>query len=814
MEFKNRIIKIFSELLISSDDVARCKERLLLNNFVKNIEFDESDIRIIQSGGRKNCVYSGLDILLKRFCENKNIDKNEINGVLMISSAIDIYMSCYFWRFEKTNNKVSLEKIINNRGFFTKRIIDILIRESSDVCEILNMKELDHAKRLIGDMIIIRYSFKNKLLNYIKIKKKWYIELDDKILECVSKCNYINKDVRISEKKIILNKEATIKNIIQNNSFNDKIWIDKFSIIKEDVNEEKSIFLKKECKGVKKCLLVLNFLTNCKFKINEKVLKEIKENNELNEYLKLKKKLMTILTIEEADFVKKFNFFRLDYIMDNRTRLYIRNIPLNIQLEKIIRPVVTSEVESDEVIIKKYKEIINNYNKKIEIKEILTVLKEDKSKIDILIDFISNELKNKKIDKEEIIKAFREEKISIEIIFLQQVYDIVKRLGLDINYKISENIKKIIDEKNWEELESIGFKIEIKKWLISDKKWIETIWYNDASSNVLQILLMKLFISDEKIMRICNIFNNTTGIKDIYEYILEKIKEKEDIKMLSRKIIKKIIMPGLYGQTFVSLKESIEEEWKNWEDWNKMSKENKIKLIKKIEKRTWEELKEIGIDLGSYLRVLKRLPYEVSNVYWENIIEMPIILDKEKSLDRKSLLDRMKKSKKNEEKKSIKEKLNKDDINYIRKNIKIENKEYIKIRIKIKSNIIDKKMLSNAIAPSSNHSDDAGILFKTIEKLMRYGIDCLPIHDSVGTMIYYSPISKFCFKESNIEYIRYLLEEERFPFNIINNKKFKNKKIEKEREELINKREINKRYYKKNLEKIIREIMRSDSFFN
>jgi hypothetical protein len=76
---------------------------------------------------------------------------------------------------------------------------------------------------------------------------------------------------------------------------------------------------------------------------------------------------------------------------------------------------------------------------------------------------------------------------------------------------------------------------------------------------VLQILLLKLFIKNNKALKICNIFDNNTRSKDIYEYILNKIKNKETEKLISRKLIKRIVMPGLYGQTFISLKEQFNE---------------------------------------------------------------------------------------------------------------------------------------------------------------------------------------------------------------------------------------------------------------
>jgi hypothetical protein len=76
---------------------------------------------------------------------------------------------------------------------------------------------------------------------------------------------------------------------------------------------------------------------------------------------------------------------------------------------------------------------------------------------------------------------------------------------------------------------------------------------------VLQILLLKLFIKNNKALKICNIFDNNSKNNDIYEYILKKINNKELGDLISRKLIKRIVMPGLYGQTFLSLKEQFNE---------------------------------------------------------------------------------------------------------------------------------------------------------------------------------------------------------------------------------------------------------------
>lgn len=100
--------------------------------------------------------------------------------------------------------------------------------------------------------------------------------------------------------------------------------------------------------------------------------------------------------------------------------------------------------------------------------------------------------------------------------------------------------------------------------------------------------------------------------------------------------------------------------------------------------------------------------------------------------------------------KNFREQLKNSESNYLRKEFKIiftttleaalgEIKyprgdiKKIKIREMLEHNIIDKKNLKNNISPSSNHADDAAILFTSLIEFEKYGIKCSVVHDSIGT---------------------------------------------------------------------------------
>lgn len=810
---KNKLKELFISLFIDSDEISHNKELENIESIFSSLDLKSTNFTTIESTKRKNCIYARLDLILINYCSNINLNISLFHELISIIVLIDVYSACFFLNFENKRNIITLDKLLNNRNRYTRSLVKkLIISDPEKYMTYFKISDKEILVNFLTDMILIRYSYKSNLFNFI-FNKSWSIELDKNLLETFWKLNYINIDVRGNKKFIKLEKDPTIGNIVDNSSFNGDIWIEKFNLIKKNKNELKEIvverddFLRKENISIFKILKIINFLNNSRFKINKEVLFKLKNNKDLLDKLKDNKKIISLLALKEAEFVSRFDNFYFDYVMDNRTRLYIKNIPLNTQLEKILRPVVTTEIEDDDKIILTYKKFLKEYNKVVKINNVLNVLNLEESEMIKMLEFIESKLKLKKIITKNIIKSFKEKSLSIELIFFQQVYDIKERFGLNLE-------KLLINDKN--ELDEIAMNYELKEWLNNDKKWLNSIWYNDASSNVLQILLLKLFIWDDYTLKVCNIFNNDTGDKDIYDSVLKKLK-KDDKEFLSRKLIKKIIMPGIYGQTFISLKENFEEILRENKEWNELSKENKIKIIKEINKGVWDELSELKINLSDYLEILKRLPYETKEIYWENMIGMPILLDKEKSLDRKKILEKIKnnKIKKKEDKnKKLKEILNKDDSNYLRKNIKIDKKKYIKLRFKLKSNKLDKKSLSNAITPSSNHADDAAILFTSLEILEKYKITACPIHDSIGTMIYYSSLNKIVFKISNLNFIEFLLKKDNFPFDILRRLNFKKKDLNIKIKKLLEERDKNKIYYLENKEVIFKKLIESKNFFN
>jgi hypothetical protein len=418
-----------------------------------------------------------------------------------------------------------------------------------------------------------------------------------------------------------------------------------------------------------------------------------------------------------------------------------------------------------------------------------------------------------KIEKKSVKKYL------FEIVFLQQLMDISIRFGkYNANKKeMIKDGKRVLDLKenfwNSEDLNEYLENKEIKDWSRTNEIWIKTNWYNDASASVIQLLTIKLLTTDIFTLKLANIFENDTEFKDIYDFVRFKIcsKNKELEKWINRKIIKRVIMPGIYGQRIPKMIDECEKILKNNSEWVDLDKNFKKDTILDINKKCWEVLKELDLDILEYLNLTKKLAKLNKIHYWKSMLDMPIIIGKSTKLDRKKIIKKLIKEKDNKKKvEKLKEKLNKDDANYLRKNIRlgsnIYNKRYIKIRIKIKSKILDIKALERSLCPSSIHSEDASILIKVIKECSDLNIGIVPIHDSVGSKIFFSSIIKCIYKKKFIEYIDYVLSEKEFPINDIVLKEIDKKFENERRNKLIKFLEIKK--------KIIEQIKKSNNLFN
>lgn len=808
-----------------SEDERRCvgyssyKELSNFYFFLESLDLKDLNFEEVECGRQKKCLFKFLDSNVNNFCLLKNFNISDFNNFIRALCLYSIQEEMLFQKYDNSSKRdFSVEKIINSEMRFIVKLINWI--GSSLISKEIGDMDRSSIVKLLKISIFLRYSFNNKVYKFEFIKNKWMFSVDDLRINLLDKLYFINNDVKLFRNKVVYHGSNKNIDIVENKNYNYSLWIDKFDQIKSENSIIESGFLEDSSYGIKLVLDSINFLNSIRFEVNKDVLFEtLGIMNKTEIYKDCPDMIMAWIALNDLKFILSFgDWFYLNYILDTRTRVYCKNIPINPQLIKILRVLIVPKIEGD--FLKTIRDFIFNNLNIFDIKEIFNCLDHINLLIEVWKDKIIMcglnrvmDLESKNLDKESVKKYL------FEIVFLQQLMDISIRFG-----KYNANKKEMIKdgrkalelkENFWssEDLNEYLENKEIKNWLRNNEVWIKINWYNDASASVIQLLTIKLLTTDNFTLKLANIFENDTEFKDIYDFVRFKIcsKNKELEKWINRKIIKRIIMPGIYGQRIPKMLDECEKILKNNSEWIDLDKNFKKNTILDINKKCWEVLKELDLDILEYLNLTRKLTKVSKVYYWKSMLDMPIIIGKSIKLDRKKIIKKLIKDKDNIKKiEKLKEKLNKDDINYIRKNVRLGpnsyNKKYIKIRIKIKSNILDTKALERGLCPSSIHSEDASILIKVIKECSDLNIGIIPIHDSVGSRIFFSSLIKCIYKKKFIEYIDYILSEKEFPINDIVLKKI-DKKFECERINKLNKfLEIKK--------KIIEQIKKSNNLFN
>ena len=773
----------------------------------------------IEVGRQKKCIFRFFDSKFRIFCLENSFDISDFNNFLKIISLYSIQEELLFQKYDSSfKEDFSVEKIINSEMRFIVKLINWVGEPL--VLGTFDGMDRSSVTKLLKISIFLRYSFNNKIFKFEFVKNKWTFSLDSSRINVLDKLYFISHDVRLFKSNIRYNGNDTNMEIIENKNYNCSFWIDKFDQIKSEKNIIESGFLEDKSYGLKLVLDSINFLNSIRFEINKEILMETLGIMGKTEIYKDRPDMtLSWIALNDLKMILEFgNWFYLSYILDTRTRVYCKNIPINPQLMKILRILIVPRVEWDFLsTIKDF--ILNNWDI-FDIKEIFNCL----NHLDLLIEIWKDKiilcglgkilgLESKEINKENIKKYL------FEIVFLQQLMDISIRFGKYSANKdeMIKDGKRVLDLKedfwNNSDLSEYLEKREIKNWLKTEEVWLKINWFNDASASVIQLLTIKLLTTDVFTLKLANIFENDTEFKDIYDFVKFKIcsKNKELEKWTNRKIVKRIIMPGIYGQRIPKMMDECEKILKDNSEWLDLEKDEKKKIILKINKNCWEVLKELDLDILKYLDLTRKLIKIKKIYYWKSMIDMPIVIAKSTKLDRKKIIKKLIKEKDNRRKvEKLKEKLNNDDINYLRKNIRLGsnsfNKKYIKIRIKIRSDILDTKALERGLCPSSIHSEDASILIRVIKECSDLKIGIIPIHDSIGSKIFFSSLIKCIYKKKIIEYIEYILSEKEFPINDIISKKI-DKDFENDRKKKRNK-------FLEIKEKIIEEIKKSNNLFN
>jgi hypothetical protein len=618
--------------------------------FIESLDSDSLSFAEIEVGKQKKCIFRFLDLIFKNFCLDNNFNFCDFNNFLKALSLYSIQEELLFQKYDSAFRKdFSLEKIINSEMRFIAKLInwvgDPLFSDSA-----LGSMERYTAVKLLKISIFLRYSFNNEVFKFEFVKNKWVFSLDNRRFGLLDKLYFINHDVKLFKNKIDYFGSSKNNDIIENKNYNYPLWIEKFDQLKSESAIIRSGFLDDDSFGIKLVLVCINFLNSIKFMVDKKILFDALEiMNSTEVYKDSPDMIMAWIALNDLKLILSFGgWFYLSFILDRRTRVYCKNIPINPQLTKILRILIIPKTECDFLkIIKDF--IFNNWGV-FDIREIFSCLNHIGLLVEIWKDKIIlcdlnrlMDLESKELNEKNVIKYL------FEIVFLQQLMDISIRFG-----KYRENKEETIrdgktnlalkeDFWNNENLEEYLEKREIRDWLNSKELWLNINWYNDASASVIQLLAIKLLISDNFTLKLANIFENDTEFKDIYDFVRFRIcsKDLELAKWVNRKVVKRIIMPGIYGQSIPKMIDECEKILKNNEEWADLDKISKQRIILNINKNCWEVLKELDLDILEYLNLTKKLAKNYKIYYWKSMLNVPIVIGKSIKLDRKKIIKKL-----------------------------------------------------------------------------------------------------------------------------------------------------------------------------
>ena len=682
--------------------------------------------------------------------------------------------------------------------------------------------------------------------NVIYIKKKYVCSLKKLVIDykLVETCSTYYKMVG----------DYNIYNFIDNFSYSSNIYLEN-SKSRLDLNNKRYSYLRCIWYKNDKLLKVLNYLNANEHSIDVQLYKNIRSAitcskiyKDINNISIVEKKKIVLNTGaeiifsddslyenidihrgEQSDFITNSlineqldniityndNKFYLTHVVDRRFRIYIKQWPVNYQLNHFVRSIIEFR-EAD--YMKTYKKFFSG--------NLLYRRKSDHWKINKLTDvncikkFITAVGLNISIDD-----LYKNDCFLINDNIMKQSI-ILESLLTVLNQLPNKEIVNFTDRISW----AVSNYNDINKMIlvyssskIFDKDLLELIknmhtiksivklklnstYFADASSNALQLITLASGTSNIKLLQLLNIVENKTDFKDIYMYVLDCIKKidffktlhiENDIvyKLVNRDVIKSIVMPLAYGKTKYANRIVCSEYWlnNNYDTWERLTTDEMGNICDAIWDSSIGILNDIGFDIEYHLKKCKARVTEHDILY--NWLGLPIITTVNENIDRIEILGTIKKNKfilsnlikllglkieiadiakyitsLNKLKPDIsatQKKLIKIYKHNIRLNRKLEtsDNDTRRITVNINGTIIQPRVKkfdstsesilkkNNSISPNVTHSEDASILMHVILAAIDFGIEVLPIHDAIGTRLSDSSIVVYLYKETIIKYI-------------------------------------------------------------
>lgn len=696
---------------------------------------------------------------------------------------------------------------------------------------------LDRIKSVEFYTKTIKKDYPFELKESISFTKGYLICFPPKIVKLAKNYKYIRKIIKRYACQKIFQKKKKLNLIesLSNENFSQPIWLNNnnISLIKNIQNCYNKKLLYKDSK-IKICVSVLNFLNSIELSYNKKFLNILthilnkntnihntltskhslknhiieikkKENNiflEINENLQSLIQSASILNLIENQ-IKYYKSFFFTYRLDSRLRIYCYQWPINYQLNHIIR---------NALIFKKNINILKiweNFNNHTIIKKYIKKLKifEFKSDIDYIKTINIFFEKNNIYSENSIIEDFKKEHFYQLILKLTNK---IKELSVKEKMSIIEDFINTDIKENWEVwLKKLNFKKKKLTYLINyhndlidiKNNNFNNIAWADASSNAIQLIILRLNVENDFLLKLVNIKNNDTCYKNIYEYITIKLKEKNHNEILKKikniltnnELIelqdidnnKYLLMPSSYGMGKISYRFKLNNMISNDERsiiWNKLNIEEKKIISDYFWESANEVLIEIGLNINDYKKKCKDIWHNSNyDVFlWKNDLNITIAPINIITSNRSEILMKINKIKielKNNKTESLekelekyKEKLKKDEKDFWKRTMIKSKNQKIFVRVPWQNEYkIKKNKIKQALIPNTIHAYDASIMNLSIQICKKLNIEVLPIHDSIGSNVLTIPLVKQIFKISNILLLEINAKKKIFPFKEKNN---------------------------------------------
>ncbi len=329
----------------------------IFEDYIKFLNLSKID-RELYILDRVECIISGIfnsykaNLFYLNNVENSNIFVS-LKSVNMSTHIEDIFLTNYLSTKSREINPYTIYEI------------------RQDITHNITMSVLHR----LAFIKVINRSCKNidqELKSQLFYTKGNVIYLDKKYLPILKKLVVHNRLPTSQPVKLVMYKNQSLYNLIDNNNYSYNVWLETFSN-KIDLNSHEFLNLKDIPYDATKLINVLNYLNSTQVSLDKSyyytLLERIKTsktftstlnsvkniikkdvylyNTDADEYIVTNNNNIDLINLtlleEELDIFIKFNNknFYLTYVLDRRSRIYIRQWPINYQLNHLVRAVVT-----------------------------------------------------------------------------------------------------------------------------------------------------------------------------------------------------------------------------------------------------------------------------------------------------------------------------------------------------------------------------------------------------------------------------------------------------------------------------------------